>query len=599
MASSLNSLKAVLVTLADRHYVAAAKALFASAHLNGGWTGSYLLLAHGLSDEEIAWFTSRGILVKKTEAFFDHPIGGMSETLTCKFHLFSEDFRQWDRVVYIDGDSLVLRNLAGLLECDDFSAVTDSGSPLFWQVKNPERIVDTAQRKMAEAEFEEFLKNYNLSELTFCAGFFVFNPKKLDSNTLEKMMDLCRRFNRLSNFGEQLMFNILFYRQWRELPRLYNVQPQLNSGSYWWKNVHALPAMIIHYIGPTKPWKLPWSRAFKVWNEYLLKSEKIDFKNPVAMKAISLAEARADFLSLEPERARRIDRFQRRTKVKNVLTASQVRKDLAKDINGPSDMTYFVATTQRTGSNYLCGLLRSSGIAGMRGPDLEMLQSLTNARSENADLEEDHLANLIEASLKNTATPNGMRGFKIMWSNLAHFNDYPPIKSLAQLPKGPERFAKVAKSFPKAKYVFLYRKNLVRQAISAVKLNESGVSKPEELEGQPPNYQYSYAMIERKLGTLESWNSQWEAFFKVTNTTPFRLSYEALCRSPRRTINQILKFLEIHDVCLNTPQTTVQPMPQLHSLLWEWRFRSERLYKKWFKAKSKPNVELEIKNASN
>ena len=61
--------KNLLVTLANQDFLPMAKQVLSSAYYNARWQGDYMLLAHEIPDEDLAWFRDKGILVKDNVVF--------------------------------------------------------------------------------------------------------------------------------------------------------------------------------------------------------------------------------------------------------------------------------------------------------------------------------------------------------------------------------------------------------------------------------------------------------------------------------------------------------------------------------------------------
>src|SRR5262245_46673368 len=115
--------KSVLVTLADENYIDQAKQLFSSVYCNAGWKGDYLLLAHNIPTQKLAWFTNKGILVKETGPIEKRSQGNFPAVVSAKYHLFEPEFKKWDQVVYIDADCIVRETLNELIVVKHFAAV--------------------------------------------------------------------------------------------------------------------------------------------------------------------------------------------------------------------------------------------------------------------------------------------------------------------------------------------------------------------------------------------------------------------------------------------------------------------------------------------
>ena len=124
--------KNLLVTLANANFIDQAKQVFSSAYWPGGWDGDFLLLAHNVPEEDLDWFRNKGILVKCCSNAFSKPIGRFSLAVYDKFRLFTPEFRQWENIVYLDGDVMVRGPLTPLVEVQgfwQFAALCAAGLP--------------------------------------------------------------------------------------------------------------------------------------------------------------------------------------------------------------------------------------------------------------------------------------------------------------------------------------------------------------------------------------------------------------------------------------------------------------------------------------
>ena len=111
--------RSVLVVLAGGRdkYLNEAKQVFASAYFNGKWRDDYLLLTHNIPDNKLQWFLERGIFVKKCDQLYEKPerLHRSPVNLICH-HLYSTELRCWDRVISLDSDTLINRNINHIRE---------------------------------------------------------------------------------------------------------------------------------------------------------------------------------------------------------------------------------------------------------------------------------------------------------------------------------------------------------------------------------------------------------------------------------------------------------------------------------------------------
>lgn len=135
---------------------------------------------------------------------------------------------------------------------------------------------------------------------------------------------------------------------------------------------------------------------------------------------------------------------------------------------------------------------------------------------------------------------NGAKGD--VWGAVVHWKDY--MGGMEYLKKKPglediNDFEVLNHLFPGVKFIYLYRLNKVKQAISWVKVKQS-----KRHEG----YRYDELDIERTIVRMCQDDACWMNLFERYNITPHFLTYESLCENKVGTISNILDFLGIQFV---------------------------------------------------
>jgi len=259
--------KNLLVTLADENYIKQAKQLFSSVYWNAEWKGDYMLLAHEIPEEKLKWFKERGILVKRCKVIFKN-IKGKPVKLS-KFYLFTNEFKKWENVVYLDADMIVKASLDELTEIKGFGAVLDDliVNKLINQLTTPSQ--------MNRKEFDKFKKIYNIKTHAFKSGIMAFKTNIIKKNTFSKLIKLFKKYAVLIKPGnlDQPIFNLLFYKKWEELPIVYN----LDFRDFDFIDPNKLNGIVIHSCGENSPW-IPNSPFHKEWKFNLNRSDKINLK---------------------------------------------------------------------------------------------------------------------------------------------------------------------------------------------------------------------------------------------------------------------------------------------------------------------------------
>ena len=254
----------LLVTLADKNYVRQAKQLFSSVYWNAGWEGDYMLLAHDIPEDEIKWFTDKGILIKKCISLYNGPMGdgNYSISVVDKFYLFTEEFKKWAHIVFLDADIIVRAPIDDLVNTKTFS------SPQIYRKNFKAHFFKIACEERALVE-----KEYNLNRSAFNSGAFSFNTDLIKDDTFNKIIAVFYKYANISN-GDDSILNLFFYDQWIKIPLVYNVQVNY-VGLKKYKGIILHFQRHSHYF----PLEDPKNSFYTEWNTNLEKAEFIDLNN--------------------------------------------------------------------------------------------------------------------------------------------------------------------------------------------------------------------------------------------------------------------------------------------------------------------------------
>ena len=144
-----------------------------------------------------------------------------------------------------------------------------------------------------------------------------------------------------------------------------------------------------------------------------------------------------------------------------------------------------------------------------------------------------------------TLYKRGMRND--IWGVSVHWQDYTPgmerLKKISEL-KDAENFKVLNDLFPGIKFIYLYRLNKIKHAISLIKAYQSGMYTFSD-QATDFNFKYSKVEIEKAILKLSKWEAKWLDFFEKYAVVPHFLSYESLCEDKAKTIGGILDFLDI------------------------------------------------------
>lgn len=190
---------------------------------------------------------------------------------------------------------------------------------------------------------------------------------------------------------------------------------------------------------------------------------------------------------------------------------------------------YVVCATPRSGSGLLCEALWSTGLAGK--PDEYFFSGTAEEYANQWKTTDfsDYLAKVHEFG----TTPNGVFGFKIMWTD---FHDHFMKKS------------ELADLLPELRYIWIRRKDKLRQAISIWKRKQTGIIS--WYNEEPPEYElipeFNFGALNHLVHQVGTWDQNWATHFQSLGVSPFVITYEDdLQQDYGVVIRKILNHLNI------------------------------------------------------
>lgn len=225
-------------------------------------------------------------------------------------------------------------------------------------------------------------------------------------------------------------------------------------------------------------------------------------------------------------------------------------------------LTYIIAITPRSGSSYLCDLIKQTHMLG--SPDEFLNQKfipsiLKKVPATNAD---DYLKNIF----KKFQSENGVSGLKVSWFQFNNF--YNTLKEPA-----------VFKQF---KFIYLMRRDLYLQSVSLYKATESGVfhtnvEHGEEAKLKLNNLEYNYVKLEEWYKHIIAQESGWRHFFLSSNIIPLCITYEEIEENIDEAINRIFNYLNIKSetLSINSIESVFKKIGDRQSIEWACRFALE------------------------
>lgn len=186
---------------------------------------------------------------------------------------------------------------------------------------------------------------------------------------------------------------------------------------------------------------------------------------------------------------------------------------------------YILAITPRSGSTMLCDILSSTGLAG--DP-----KEYLNMNRMKKILSEDEFKKYISVLQRRRVTSNGVFGIKMsyiqaepyMTGNLLH------------------------NSISNPKYVCLFRKNIVKQAISSYIAAESRKFHVEvEKKVKIPDVPYNRGRILNRIKNIRQQERKWMRYFEDNSLSYIKLFYEDIVEDTHGCVKLILRYIGIDE----------------------------------------------------
>lgn len=210
---------------------------------------------------------------------------------------------------------------------------------------------------------------------------------------------------------------------------------------------------------------------------------------------------------------------------------------------------YAVCSIGRTGSNWLCELLTSTDQLGrpLEYFSGEARRLLTDPAYPDDPVEQ------IRWILTMGKTANDVYGVKVFpWH----------VDAIADRVRWTE-------ALPNLHFVHLVREDVLGQAISLCRVNQTGRFRSPQPESNPP--WYDGETIRSHIHLFTRANARWTAFFARVGVRPLRLVYEQITRDPQGTADQVSDLLQIARTRVDL--TRVEQTVMRDQLSEEWRRR--------------------------
>jgi trehalose 2-sulfotransferase len=255
--------------------------------------------------------------------------------------------------------------------------------------------------------------------------------------------------------------------------------------------------------------------------------------------------------------------------------------------------SYLVCATPRSGSTLLCRALAQTGVAGRpeeffearrdtgrppaprdyfagaEGIDLDALLGRDHPEPPAPDYSSlegiadygDHVARSLELG----TTENGVFGAKVMWG---HLDD---LGALAGYDP-PGLFDRL---FGPPRYVWVSRRDRVRQAVSLWKALQTQAWAADDGDGAGHEPVYSYQAIDHLRALIAAHDRAWVAFFDANGIEPLAVTYEQVAADLPGMVRSVLEHLDLDPAVADGVRPPMERQADARSDEWVERYERD------------------------
>lgn len=215
---------------------------------------------------------------------------------------------------------------------------------------------------------------------------------------------------------------------------------------------------------------------------------------------------------------------------------------------------YIIATTSRSGSTHLCRMLTSTRALGEPAEYYNVRVKPQRMKLWNAANDLDYFRQM----LLRTSTDNNVCGVKV--ATLAFENMRRELGPVFELLR--------------PKYIWLRRRDTLRQAISLYRANETDIWHWHTHQAKPQAVpRYDPRRIRQCQRQIENANESWADWFTSEQCQPLKLWYEDVTADPHKVVEQISAHLGIKNVPLRAIKSDLKIMRDETTESWVEKLR--------------------------
>jgi hypothetical protein len=195
----------VIVAVSNKQYIKHTYSLFGNLRNLGNWKGDLaIVLSEDIDKEDYHILNKNNIqILKCNDKIYPY---------FAKFFIFHPFFKQWDRILYLDQDHIIRKDVNLL-----FNQIGE-----FLISKEPFKIKQYFSDNDKEC-FEDLKRNYNINKDGYISSCMLFESKLINDNTLDNLFKLKTKYESINRHTgieggtEQPIINLYFYDKFKHL----------------------------------------------------------------------------------------------------------------------------------------------------------------------------------------------------------------------------------------------------------------------------------------------------------------------------------------------------------------------------------------------
>jgi len=195
----------------------------------------------------------------------------------------------------------------------------------------------------------------------------------------------------------------------------------------------------------------------------------------------------------------------------------------------------------------LCGLLDSTGVAGhpesyfRREGEQEWAARWGIASPSDGTFS---YADYLKAAIRTGSTANGVFAARIMWETLGEVAA--KLAPFCPEPAGSD-VDLLTEVFGRTRYVYLWRGDVVAQAVSLLRAEQTSVWHKTAQDQQEPQAapRFDFDLIHERVRMIKEHNTAWREWFASAGTRPYLVRYEELAAAPVPVASGVASFLDL------------------------------------------------------